>query len=260
MTDTTTDDAKQAAATEPSATEPATPQVVPRGTPAPANDKTAPAPGQEQDPPDEAKPAAPKPPDPKDLAIRRLAFEQRETKRQLKEAQERLERAQPKDPNAPLTQADIDRQVEERAQAIIAQREQAAKNEAWVAKGNAEFPDFNERCNVLADIGAGDNPAFMTAIGRLPEGHKVIAELAADPAEATRILKLSPVELGLELAGISARIAAPEAPEPAPPTPIPTTKAPPPIRPLATASRAETSPENMTSEQYQKWWNKRTRG
>lgn len=253
MTDTALSDARQAAATEPSATEPA--------TPLPATDKTAPAPGSEQDPPDEAKPAdAPKPPDPKDLAIRRLAFEQRETKRKLKEAQDRLAVAQPKDPNAPLTRADIDRHIEERAQAIIAEREQKATNEAWVAKGAAEYSDFNARCNVLADLGAGENPAFMAAIGKLPTGHKVIAELADDPAEVTRILELSPVELGMEIASISARISAADAPDPAPPPPVVVTAAPPPIKPLATRARADVRPEDMSSEQYMAWWNKRTRG
>jgi hypothetical protein len=258
VTDTTISDAKQAAATEPSATEPATP-AVPRTT-KPATDKTAPPPGPEQDPPTEDQKAeAPPKPDPRDLAIRRLAFEQRETRRQLKEAQERLAQAQPKDPNAPPSQADIDRQVEERAQAIIERREQAARDEEWQASGQSAYPDFTERCNILADIGAGENPAFMAAIRRLPEGQKVIAELAENPAEATRILKLSPVDLALELAGISNRIAAPE---PAAPVlePKPTTKAPPPIRPIAPAARAEPDPSRMSSEEYQKWWNKRTRG
>lgn len=255
MTDTALSDARQAAATEPSATEPA---------PLPAKDD-APAPGTEQTPPTDAKPADEKPkPDPKDLAIRRLAFEQRETQRQLKATREALERAQPaKDPNAPLTQADIDRLVDERAEAKLAAREQTAKNEAWVAAGNADYPDFTEKCNVLADIGAGDNPAFMAAIGKLPAGHKVVAELAADPAEATRILKLSPVELALELAGISTRIAVATAPEPkAEPVLVPVTKAPPPIRPLAAAATARTDkrPEDMSSDEYQAYWNKRSRG
>lgn len=252
MTTEAQDDAKQAAATEPSVTEPA---------PTPANE-TAPKPGSEQTPPTEVKPTdASAKPDPKDLAIRRLAFELRETKRQHQADREKLERAQPKDPNAPLTQADIDRQVEERAQAIIEQRDRTAKDEAWVAAGNAEYTDFNDKCNALADMGAADNAAFMTAIRKLPAPHKVIAELSADPAEATRILKLSPVDLALELAGISHRIATPAtAPEPEPKPITPVTKAPPPIRPLATVSTAEVDPSKMSPDEYQRWWNKRTRG
>lgn len=246
MNDTELDDAKQAAATEPSVTEPAT---------SPATETTAPAPGTEQSPPTQGqKTDEPKTPDPRDRAIRQLAFEQRETRRRLREAEERLALAHPVDPNAPPSPADLDRQVEERAAALVQQREQSAKTEAWVAAGNAEYPDFTLRCNELADMG-GNTPAFVTAIGKLPGGHKVIAELAADPAEAVRILQLPPIEMAVELAGISHRIAT--AP---PPPPKATTNAPPPIKPITAVSRAEVNPDNMTSEQYQAWWNKHTRG
>jgi hypothetical protein len=236
MSDTTSrdNDARQAAATEPSQTEPDT---------QPVNDA---APGAETttETLDEAKkpdPTAKPTPDQRDQAIRQMAFEARETRRQLQAAREQIERnAPPHDPNAPPSPADVERLVEQRAQAIIDQRAQAEATQTWVAAGNAAYPDFTERCNELASMGAAENPAFMAAIGRVQDGHKVIAELASDPAETARILKLPPVDLAIAVATMSHKIAA--AP---PPPPKPTTQAPPPIRPLATAARAEVNLSNL---------------
>lgn len=222
----------------------------------PANDAK---PGsQPPNPEGEGEPPAPpddKPkPDPRDRAIRQLAFAEREAKRQLKELQDRAAQSEPpRDPNAPPSQADIERIISERVTATIAQREQAAASEAWIAKGTADYPDFNERCNALADMGAGQNPAFMAAIGKLPEGQRVISDLADHPAEAHRILTLPPVELALELAAMAARLAAAPAPV------KPSSSAPAPIRPLTATSRAEVDPERMTEAQYQDYWNKKTR-
>lgn len=246
MSDTTHD----ARATEPSATESQT-DIQP---------ETETAPGAETEAPTEEKPAdPPKPaPDPRDRAIRQLAFEQRETRRQLQAAREQLERNQPpRDPNAPPSQADFERQVQERAQAMIEQQETTARSEAWIAKGNAEYPDFTERCNELAALGAGENPAFMAAIGRLPDGHKVIADLAANPGETARILRLPAVDLAIELAGIGHRIASTPAP-----AAKPTTQAPPPIRPLQTTARAEVNLSNLDGAAFRSAFLKqfRTRG
>ena len=175
-------------------------------------------------------------------------------KREAQELREQLARLQPpRDPNAPPSQADFDRVVQQRAQQLIEQREATAKSEQWVSAGNAEYSDFTARCNQLADLGAAENPAFMQAIGELPAGHKVIADLAENPAEAARILKLPPIRMALELANVSARLAA--AP---PPPPKPVSQAPPPIRPLSTQARAEKNPEAMSSDEYQRWWNDRT--
>jgi hypothetical protein len=137
----------------------------------------------------------------------------------------------------------------------VEQRENQAKTEAWIARGNADFPDFTERCNQLADMGAGDNPTFMQAVGELPDGHKVLANLAENPAETARILKLPPVRMALELATLSHRIAA--AP---PPAPKPTSQAPPPIRPIQTTSRAEVRLESLEGDDFLHAWNKKTKG
>lgn len=251
MSGTTESDARAAAATEPSATETQT-AILPET-------RTETAPGADTDPPDDTQPAEPpKPatPDPRDRAIRQLAFEQRETRRQLQAAREALERAQPqRDPNAPLTQADFDRVVEQRAQALNEQREAAARSDTWVSAGNAEFADFTSRCNALADMGAAESPGFMQTLGEIPDGHRVIAELADNPAEAARILKLPPIRMALELAAVSARLAA------APPPPAKAvSQAPPPIRPLTTQARADTNIANLDGDAFLRAWQRRKRG
>lgn len=233
MSDTTaTDDARQAAATEPSQTEP---ETSPETT-----TETAPPPGTEQTPPADAKPERTKE-ELAERALRRTFIEQRETERRLRLVQEQLARLQPpREPGAPPSPEEFDRAVQERAEALNQQRAQAEATQTWVAAGNAAYPDFTERCNELASMGAAENPAFMAAIGRVTDGHKVIAELAADPAETARLLKLPAVDLAIAVASMSHRIAA--AP---PPPPRQTTQAPPPIRPLATAARAEVNLSNL---------------
>ena len=212
--------------------------------------ETAQQPETEQtETPDEA-PKQPTP-DARDRAIRQLAFEQRETRRQLAAARAQLERLQPRpDPSAPAAPADVERLIEERAAALVEQRAQAAKSQAWVASGEKEYPDFTERCNALADMGAAENKTFLAAIGELDAGHKVVAELANDPAEATRILALSPVKMALALAKLEDSLARKPAP-----APKPVSAAPAPIKPIASTARAEVTPDKMTPEQYQRWWN-----
>jgi hypothetical protein len=249
MSDTTTrdDDARQAAATEPSQTEP---ETSPETT-----TETAPPPGTEQTPP-AVRPAERTQAELDQRALRRTFIEAREHERELRLVKEQLARLQPpRDPNAPPSQEEFDRAVQERAEAVIQQRAQAEATQTWVAAGNAAYPDFTERCNELASMGAAENPAFMAAIGRVENGHKVIAELASDPAETARILKLSPVDLAIAVASMSHKIAA--AP---PPPPKPTTQAPPPIRPLATAARAEVNLSNLDGAAFRSAFLKQYRG
>lgn len=240
MSDTTDADARQAAATEPTATEVQTTQPETRTDPAPGAETTT--------PPPEDKPIPEKPTlDPKDREIRRLAFEQREARRQLAAANEQLERIQPRDPNAPPSPEQYQRDIEVQAQKLIEQREIRERTETAIAAGNAEYPDFNERCNQVAQMGAAENAAFMGTIWKLPAAPAVIAQLSENPAETARILSLSPIDLALELAAMSHRITATPAPTPAP---KPTTQAPPPIRPLATQARTETRLEDLDGDAY----------
>lgn len=235
MSETTTDDATQGAPQGDTAPQPAT--------------ETAPPPGTEQATPTEPQTAAEPPkPDPRDRAIRQMAFEARENKRQLQAATEALAKLNPPDPNAPPTQAELDRLVDQRATVLVEQRETQARSTAWIAAGNADFPDFTERCNTLADLGAGSNAAFMAAVSKIGAAHKVVAELASNPGEAVRVLALPPVDMAVELAAMSYRIGA------AQPPPKPTTQAPPPIRPITGTARAEPDPSKMDGDEYLRWF------
>ena len=100
-------------------------------------------------------------------------------------------------------------------------------------------------------MGAGSNQTFMSAVAKIPAGHKVVAELAANPAEADRVLRLPPVDMAVELAVMAQRLAVTT-----PPTPKPTTAAPPPIRPLTGTARAEADPSTMDGDEYLAWYRK----
>ena len=233
-------------------------QGAPQGeTASQPENQTAPAPGTEQAPAEQAaKPADDKPaPDPEktkqDRAIRQAAYEAREAKRQVAFYREELKRLQPAaDPNAPPTPADMDRIVNERAEQLVRQREEQTRSSAWIAAGQSEFSDFDERCNQLADMGAAESRPFLAAIGKVPNGHKVIAKLAAEPSEAVRILALSPVDMAVELTLMSKDIAATPAA-----APKPTTQAPPPIKPIGGSARAVVDPSEMSGDEFLKHYN-----
>lgn len=225
-------------ANEPSATE----------TPAPAADAPDTEATETTDPP--AEPPKPAPRDPRDETIRRQAYENREAKRQLNEIRAQLERLHPPDPNAPPDQAAFNRAVEQAVQV----RETQAKDQTVIDAGNAAFPDFRERCNAVAAMGAVDNPTFMATIWKLPDAPKVVMALSDDPAETARLLSLPPIELSLALATMAHGIAT------APPPPArATTKAPAPVQPLETTARVERNPDRMAPAEFREWWHKQTR-
>lgn len=113
-------------------------------------------------------------------------------------------------------QAEIDRKATE----IANQREFQRKFDAFDALGRKEFPDFREKCNTLASIGASERPDFMPIVLDMPEAHKIIVQLADNPDEAERILSLPTPRLALELAKLSLA------------KPKPVSSAPEPIKPL----------------------------
>lgn len=73
-----------------------------------------------------------------------------------------------------------------------------AKFDKVFSNGNADFKDFNDRCEIVASLGAGDRPDFMQIVTDpdvIQDGHKVIAQLADNPDEAARILALPTVQM-----------------------------------------------------------------
>jgi len=183
------------------------------------------------------------------LTKQRYAERQRaeEAARRAAELQQRLARYEPQqgqDGQQPLTQADVERLIEERAETL-------ARVRAFHLAGSSEFPDWDDRRQHLMDLGA--DAGFAQLLVDLPDGARVAGHLARDPEAVERIAGL-PTEreralaLGRYAAGLQGRGQAP-APVPrrtAPPPP------PPPITPPATTRHGEPDPGG-SMEDYMRW-------
>lgn len=134
------------------------------------------------------------------------------------EAEAKVLKAAQADPNAPaltgLTREQYDRDVQAEAQRQVQQQTFRAKSEVWLANGVKEYgaEEFNQRCDMLAAMGASDKPDFMQVIldpDLIPEGHKIVASLAEKPEEARRILSLeTPVQRAAALVKYSMTVPA----------------------------------------------------
>lgn len=180
--------------------------------------------------------------------IDRLTREKWEARRQTAALEARLqeiERQQQtrRNPNAPLTPADVDRLAEQKA---VQLREQET---------------FNDRCNEVFENGVKEIPGFEAALagfrtlGGLPPTlveaalesdapAKVLNHLGSNLEEAEGLLKLSPARLGAAVAKLAAKVAS------APAAPV--SKAPPPIRPL-TASGTVSDMEPKDVREWMEW-------
>jgi hypothetical protein len=130
---------------------------------------------------------------------------------------------QPARPGVPLTE----QQIEERANAIAAQREFERARDKTLAAGSQKFgdPAFLAACNTLASLGANEIPAFMQAVTGLDSGADVLQHLGTHPEIAARIMAMPPVRMAVELGRLEARVTTP-----APAKPL--SRAPAPIAPL----------------------------
>lgn len=227
-------------------------QGAPQGEPVPQPD-TTPTAGTEKPAPEGQTSEQPEGDKPKQNGIslriaeltrlRREAERERDYYRQLATAgmQQQPEgqqaEAQPKPPG--LTEAEIER----RAAELVARREVEAKAAEFRSKAAAEVPDFDAKCNLLADLGASERPDFVQAVMTIPNGHQIVAKLADDPNEALRVLSLPPIPMALELARMASIPAAPK----------PVSSAPPPIKPIDSAGKGDPDPESMTMAQWAEW-------
>ncbi len=105
--------------------------------------------------------------------------------------------------------------IDQRAQALVAQREFEKRSKAWIEAGNKEFGpnDFMEKCNEVAALGAGESREFMALVTDpdiIPDGHKVIAALADHPEEAQRILAMDPIRMSAALTRFASTAKLPE--------------------------------------------------
>jgi len=121
------------------------------------------------------------------------------------------------------------------------------KRQSLIDNGVEEFTarEWNEKTQILAGLGATDDPNFMQALVAVPHGHKVVAALAADPDRIVGLLGNSAVVMAAELGRISAEVASGK--------PKPVSTAPKPVTPIAARGKVEVDPAKMTMAEYVKY-------
>jgi hypothetical protein len=148
------------------------------------------------------------------------------------------------DNQQPLTEAEVERRVEAKAQARAAQlaeqRLMQTKLASFDTAGRKDFPDFVNRCNTIASLGGAENPAFMSVITDMDDGHKVVAQLADDPAKAMEILNLPPLRMAAALARLSVQTAKPP----------PVSKTPAPVRPVNGSARVDRDETRISDAEW----------
>jgi Ca2+-binding RTX toxin-like protein len=122
-------------------------------------------------------------------------------------------------------QAELDRLIEQRAEAKRAQDEFNRQCNEVVTNGREAFPDFMSRVDELKQLRDLTNPSeaaqynsFVGAVLETEAPARLLYELGANPDEADRITALGPVKQGIELEKLARRLAEPpkasDAPKP----------------------------------------------
>lgn len=153
-----------------------------------------------------------------------------------------LRAGKPDQVDAPPAPADVDRQINERAQEIVRKNQFDDRcNEAY-SSGKAEFSDFDATLGNFRLLGEASQP-LIEAVIQLPDAHKVLYALGQDMDEAERISSLPPVPMAVALAKLS--MSQPKA--------KPVSNAPPPIRPIDGAPKGQIDPDDMSTDEWVKW-------
>ena len=221
--------------------------------------------------------------------INELTREKHEARREAEEAKAERERLkaelevlrrgqvqQPPNPAAPAPEgfdpfdpasvaAFVQKQAAEQARAVIAAERAAIEREAsartFADKRNefqAKLGETNEGAvRLLTDNDAPVTADMAEFILDSPDGVSIADHLGSNYAEAARIASLPPVQRGIELARLEARLR--PAQQPSSPAVRPSNApAPPPI--VGARAVASANPETMTQAQYEAWRQSQKRG
>lgn len=155
-------------------------------------------------------------------AIDRLTREKHDARRQAEQLQRELAvwkamaegktppegSPAPAQPSPTVTPDEVQRQ----ARAIVEQERVQARTQSLIDAGVKELGqnEWNEKTTIVANLGATENPAFMRAIVTVPNGHKVVAQLADNPDSLPALLRMDPVEMAAELGRIGAELTPPK--------------------------------------------------
>ena len=144
----------------------------------------------------------------------------------------------------PITQAEIERLVEIRAEerSKIQGFNQAC--DKTFDAGKSEFPDFTAAVDNLRAMGATTPENIQIVLDATGENsHKVLHQLGKNPEEAERIFSLPPIRMAVELAKLSATAPGRQKP--------PISSAPAPINPISGTAVVNTDDSKLSDEE---WW------
>lgn len=105
--------------------------------------------------------------------------------------------------------ADVDRLVNERAQALAAQTDFNSRCNTTFQQGVRDITGFQAAVDNLKMLGMGENRQFLDAVTMLPDGigAQVLAHLGQNMDEAGRILAIAnPIQQALEVSRLSATL------------------------------------------------------
>jgi hypothetical protein len=182
--------------------------------------------------------------------IARLAYQEREARKQAKALQERLDRLEGKSPALPRDQ-ELEALAEQKAIELAQVKVYNDRANAIYKAGCEAFPDFAQKLDALKEVGNITVP-FVEAVDETGDAEKILYYLGKNPDEAQRIMDLPAHRMGTALGKLAARLAAPPAPKPQ-------SKAPAPIKPISGKARAEQTDEQMPIDEYMRREDARTR-
>ena len=135
--------------------------------------------------------------------------------------------------------------IEEAARKLVQQREFDARRQSVIAEGAKEFPDWQERAEIVHGLGATSNPAFMEALVELPNAAKIIAHLSEDADALVALLNKSPTAMAAAMGRLDAEMSRPVTRK--------LSAAPAPIKPVTTPSVAPEptiSDDNLSMKEW----------
>ena len=161
------------------------------------------------------------------------AYEQQQQQQQRQDPDHQQQQRMP-------SQAELQQYVRAEAARMAEQREMQLKLSSFDNAGRSAYPDFVDRCNTLASLGAAENPVFMQAVTAMEDGHKVVAQLAENPQKAIEILSLPPISMAVALARFAHQA----------PRPPPVSKAPSPVRPIHGQAHVDPDASKMSDAEW----------
>ena len=234
----------------------------PDGKPAPEPEPT-PTPAPESTPPETDEPAPAKEADEErksggDRRFARMTALLSAAERKYTQYEQELEFYRRQAQQQPPTDETPEQRYHRERAAIRAEVETQIRTETFHNQGQAAYGDWKQRCDDLVKMGA--DASFAQLLVEMPDGVKVAAALAADPAEVERIANLRSeraraVALGKYAASIEdapsargnghshAALAAGAAPPPQ------VTRAPAPIRPVTGRANPQFNEYTASGEQ-----------